>query len=400
MNEETALCLLNNVRNELIVNILPFWIKKMTDPGNGGYFGRMDGNNQIIDAAPKGGILNARILWTFSSAYRSLKNPDYLKSAERAKDYIFAHFFDQKYGGTYWSVTDQGQPLDTKKQIYSQAFFIYALSEYFLATGDETCRNEAIKQFYLIEKYSFDPVQGGYFEAYDQEWHLLEDLRLSHKDANEKKTMNTHLHILEAYTNLYRIWNNEFLASRLRNLISLFLDTIINQETAHLNLFFDENWTCKSAITSFGHDIECSWLLYEAGRELKDKLIFDRVKNTCLRIAEATMQGLQPDGSLIYEKDNVSGHTDFDRHWWAQAEAVVGFYNAFEMSGENKFLLQSEKSFNYINNNLIDKINGEWYWSIKNDGTINRVDDKAGFWKCPYHNGRMCLELMSRIQSA
>jgi mannobiose 2-epimerase len=140
--------------------------------------------------------------------------------------------------------------------------------------------------------------------------------------------------------------------------------------------------------------------LYEAGRELKDKLIFDRVKNTCLRIAEATMQGLQPDGSLIYEKDNVSGHTDFDRHWWAQAEAVVGFYNAFEMSGKNKFLLQSEKSFNYINNNLIDKINGEWYWSIKNDGTINRVDDKAGFWKCPYHNGRMCLELMSRIQSA
>jgi cellobiose epimerase len=385
------------LKEELTHNILPFWMLKMADPENGGFFGQMDGNDRIIADAPKGGILNARILWTFAAAYRSIKNPKYLETATRAKDYIFSHFFDSVFGGTYWSLNYKGDPLDSKKQIYSQAFFIYALSEFYLATGDEKCREEAIKLFSLVEENSFDPLLNGYFEAYNREWQLLDDLRLSNKDANEKKTMNTHLHILESYTNLYRIWKDDGLALQLRNLINLFLDKIIDQRSYHLNLFFDEKWKCKSTITSYGHDIESSWLLYEAVLELHDLALIKKTKEICLKIVEAAKEGLHPDGSLIYEKDNGTGHTDSERHWWPQAEAVVGFYNAFELTGNRNYLLNVTECLDFIQSNLVDPVNGEWYWSIKTDGTVNRDGDKAGFWKCPYHNGRMCLEIMKRV---
>jgi mannobiose 2-epimerase len=385
------------LKEELTHSILPFWMQKMKDTDNDGFYGQINGNDHIIEDAPKGGILNARILWTFSAAYNSLKDPKYFETANRAKEYIFQHFFDPEYGGTYWCLDYKGEPLDTKKQIYSQAFFIYALSEYYLASGDEACRDEAIKLFGLIEKISFDTEQNGYFEAYSRDWHLLDDLRLSDKDANEKKTMNTHLHILEAYTNLYRIWKDDELALKLRNLINLFLDKIINPQSFHLNLFFDENWICKSSITSYGHDIESSWLLYEAALELHDPVLTERVKGVCLKIVEASLEGLHPDGSLIYEKNNSTGHTDFERHWWPQAEAVVGFFNAYELSGNRNYLLNVTECLDFIQSNLVDPVNGEWYWSIKADGTVNRDDDKAGFWKCPYHNGRMCLEIMKRV---
>lgn len=387
----------HQLEEELTHNILPFWMQKMTDPENGGFYGQIDGNDRIIAGAPKGGILNARILWTFSAAYNSLSDAQYLETATRAKEYIFKHFFDSRYGGTYWSLDYKGKPLDAKKQIYSQAFFIYALTEYFLATGDEKCRNEAIILYRLIERHSFDTEKNGYFEAYNRQWKLLDDLRLSDKDANEKKTMNTHLHILEAYTNLYRIWKDDGLALQLRNLINLFLDKIIDQRTYHLNLFFDENWKCKSSITSYGHDIESSWLLYEAALELHDPVLIERVKKMSLKIAEAAQEGLQPDGSLIYEKENTTGHSDFERHWWPQAEAVVGFYNAYELNRDNNYLVKAINSFSYIKTYLKDAVNGEWYWSIKSDGSVNHEDDKAGFWKCPYHNGRMCFEIMKRV---
>lgn len=385
------------LKTELTQNILPFWMQKMPDPENGGFYGRINGNDRIIADAPKGGILNARILWTFSAAYNSLSDTRYLETATRAKDYIFKHFFDSRNGGTYWSLDYAGKPLDTKKQIYSQAFFIYALSEYFLASGDEKCRNEAVILYRLIERNSFDTERNGYFEAYNRQWKLLDDLRLSDKDANEKKTMNTHLHILEAYTNLYRIWKDEGLASQLRNLINLFLDKIIDHRTYHLNLFFNEDWKCKSNITSYGHDIESSWLLYEAAAELHDPVLVEKVRKICIKIVEASKEGLHPDGSLIYEKNNATGHTDFERHWWPQAEAVVGFYNAFELTGNTNYLLNVTESFDFIQSNLVDQVNGEWHWSIKADGTVNRDDDKAGFWKCPYHNGRMCFEIIKRI---
>lgn len=395
--ESDILQLAQKVRKELIDDILPFWFEKMTDADNGGYYGQITGNNDLITSAPKGGILNARILWTFSAAYRALGKEEYLDAASRARDYIFKFFTDKEFGGIYWSVDYKGNPLDTKKQIYSLAFSIYALSEFYLATNDQESLKMAIDLFHLIEKYSYDPEYGGYFEAYSRDWKLLEDFRLSDKDANEKKTMNTHLHILEAYTNLYRVWKDDHLSKQLRELIGMFFDHIVNHETWHLNLFFDEFWTLKSSDISYGHDIECSWLLYEAAEVLGDPEMIKKAENICINILKASLEGMQPDNSLIYEK-KLNGHTDTQRHWWPQAEAVVGLINGFELTGNHNWLKMADGCFDFILEKLVDKQNGEWHWGVYSDGSINNTDDKAGFWKCPYHNGRMSLEVMRRAE--
>jgi len=386
----------SEVRDELVSNILPFWATKMVDEEYGGFYGRINGNGQLIMDADKGGILNARILWTFSSAYLHEKNPLYLEIANRAKTYILEHFFDREFGGTYWTVSFDGKPVDTKKQIYSQAFFIYAFSEHFRASGDRSSLETAIELFRIIEKHSFDTVLNGYLEAFSRDWRLLEDLRLSAKDDNEKKTMNTHLHILEAYTNLYRIWKDEDLARQLRNLILIFIEKIVNRDTKHLVLFFDENWNSKSSVVSYGHDIEASWLIDEAARVSGDPLLLAEVQKICIGIARAAVEGLQPDGSLIYEKNITTGHIESDRHWWVQSEAVVGFLNAWELTGDQEWLTKALRCWNYISDNLVDRTGGEWFWSVSENGTANRKDDKAGFWKCPYHNSRMCLEIQMR----
>jgi mannobiose 2-epimerase len=288
--------------------------------------------------------------------------------------------------------------VDGKKQIYAQAFVIYALVEYYKVTKDELCMLKAIKLFNLIEQHSFDKNLGGYFEAFSREWGQLDDLRLSERDANEKKTMNTHLHVLEAYTNLYRVWPNDELKQQLFGLIRIFIAKIVNHQTFHLNLFFDEDWNCKSDVISYGHDIECSWLLYEAAIVLGDNSLTREVREICLKIANTISEGLMSDGGLAYEKINSTGHIDTDRHWWVNAEALVGFVNAFEMSDNPAFLDKAMAVWNFISNHLIDKEKGEWLWSVDNNLKPNRKDDKSGFWKCPYHNGRMCLEIIERNQ--
>ncbi|MDR3652347.1 MAG: AGE family epimerase/isomerase [Paludibacter sp.] len=385
------------LKEELTHNILPFWMNKMVDDVRGGFYGQITGSNLLMPDAPKGGVLNARIMWTFSSAALFFKNPIYTEFAKRAKDYAFKYFFDVEQGGTYWMLNADGTPADTKKQIYSQAFFIYGLTEYYRLTGEKECLDKAIELFRLIEKYSFDAKLNGYFEAYSKDWVLLEDLRLSDKDANEKKTMNTHLHILEAYTNLFRVWDDPLLEKQLRNLIEIFLDKIVNKQTHHLDLFFDEKWECKSTLFSYGHDIEAAWLLDEASLVLGDIELIKKVHSVSLKIADAAAEGLQANGSIVNEKNNATGHVDTNCDWWPQAESMIGFFNAYELSKNEVYAKNTLAAWQFIKENLIDTNNGEWYWSVTATGKADNINDKAGFWKCPYHNGRMCLELMTRI---
>ncbi len=379
---------------ELTENILPFWIHKMQDNEHGGFYGRIDGNNVLHKTANKGAILNARILWTFSAAYRLLKNPEYLAMATRAFEYITDFLLDKEYGGVYWELDYKGNPVNTKKQTYAQGFALYGFSEFYRATRDPRAFKLATEFFYLIEKCR-DKEKGGYLEAYTQDWQSIEDMRLSDKDANEKKTMNTHLHILEPYTNLCRIWGDPLLKETQKELISIFTDKISDQKHPHLNLFFDEDWEVKSTTVSYGHDIEASWLLFEAAEVLGEEDTLNRIRSLSVRIAGTASEGLEEDGSMIYEKDG--NHTDRERHWWVQAEAVVGYMYAGKNSGENHFYEKAERIWEYIQNHIIDPKNGEWVWSSYPDGSVNQKDDKAGFWKCPYHNGRMCMEMIERF---
>jgi mannobiose 2-epimerase len=381
-----------NLKNELTQHILPFWIEKMQDRENGGFYGRIDGCNQLHPQANKGAVLNCRILWTFSAAYRVLKNPEYLQVAQRAYEYIERCFIDREWGGVYWELDCFGNPVNTKKQSYAQGFALYGFSEFYRATGDMRALERAKEFFRLIENFR-DQKLGGYFEAFTRDWQPIDDVRLSDKDENEVKTMNTHLHILEPYTNLLRVWKDESLMAAQRKLIDIFTDKILDKNTLHLNLFFDENWMLKSHGVSYGHDIEASWLLYEAAEVLNDSVLLKKIKTVSLNIADAASEGLQADGSMIYEM-SAPPHADCDRHWWVQAETVVGMMYAYRNSGNEIYKLRAQNAWEYIQNNLIDHENGEWHWSRRADGTINYTEDKAGFWKCPYHNGRMCLELI------
>ena len=406
-------------------NILPFWLEKMQDNENGGFYGRIDGSGVLHPDAEKGAILNARILWTFSAAYRVLEKKELLEAATRAKDYLVDHFIDPEYGGVYWSVDYKGEPLDTKKQFYAIAFAIYGLSEYARATGNREALEYALDLYDCIEEHAFDDEQNGYIEACTREWGKIGDMRLSELDANYPKSQNTHLHIMEAYANLLRCLKEmraqeqcdyvpaigsvlpvgisvppETMVSvegALRNIISIFIDKILNPETNHLDLFFDMGWTRGAGhLESYGHDIECSWLLHEAALVLGDENLLEKVENVVQKVAKASEKGLREDGSMIHEANLDTGHVDDDLHWWVQAENVVGWFNVWQHFGDEEAFKKSEKCWHYIKENLVDFDNGEWYWSRHPDGSLNTVDDKAGFWKCPYHNSRMCLEIIER----
>jgi len=377
-------------------NILTFWENNTVDIKNGGFIGKMNHQGQIDPNAIKGGVLNARILWTFSEAYHFTHEPRYLTLAQRAFDYLKNYFWDTQHGGVYWAVDALGNPSSTRKQIYGQAFAMYAFASFYKATQHQESLNLAIALFEIIEKYSFDTVNGGYWEAFSQDWQLLTDLRLSEKDRNDPKTMNTHLHIIEAYASLYLVWKDTRLASKLEHLLEIFNKHFINPK-GHLNLFFDAEWHIQSSAISFGHDIEAAWLLQESAEILGKQKWIDIFQEKAILMANTSLRAIQSDGSLIHEYDLLSHHVDMHREWWVSAEAMVGFYNAFQLTKHAQFLDAVKNTWTFIQTNLIDTQQGEWVWGRYEDGSLMETEDKVGFWKCPYHNARACMELIKRI---
>ena len=377
-------------------NILRYWIDKVTDKEHGGYYGRVDGHDHVHPEAEKGAILNGRILWAFSAAYRVMKNKEYLDAATRAKDYILNHFIDKEYGGVYWSLDCEGKPLDTKKQTYAIGFVIYGLSEYARATGDKQALDAAIKLYHDIEAHAYDAVNGGYVEALTREWNPIADMRLSDKDENGAKTMNTHLHVIEPYTNLYRVWPSKELHESIHRLFDVFTDKLYNKETHHLDLFFDNEWHGRRNVESYGHDIEATWLLWETALVLGEDDVKAKLGPIVVDLAKAADEGLQPDGSMIYEHWKDTGKTDRQRQWWVLCENVIGHVNLYQYFNDASALKVAKDCWTFIDKHLVDHVNGEWHWAVDDNGKINLDDDKAGFWKCPYHNSRMCLEIIER----
>jgi len=377
-------------------HILKYWNDFCQDNEFGGFVGRRDYLNRQISGASKGVVLSARILWTFSAAYNFTHNPEYLALADRAYQYINKNFSDKEFGGLFWELNEKGEVLNSRKQIYAQGFGIYGFSEYFRASKKPQALKDAILLFELIEDHSFDPVKGGYFEAFANDWSALEDLRLSPKDANEPKSMNTHLHILEPYTNLLKIWPDERLRKKTAALIRIFLDKIIDHRTHHFNLFFASDWTVRSSIVSFGHDIEGAWLLYEAAQAVGDKQLIKEVSENLIKMVDVTLaDGCDSDGSVFNEREAHSGHLDSDKHWWMQAEAMVGLAYAWKITGKDIYKIHLQKIWHFINSYMIDHVNGEWYWRVDKERIPITSEDKAGFWKCPYHNSRAMMEVIT-----
>ncbi len=384
-------------------NILRFWIKEMTDTEHGGYYGRMDGRGKIVADAEKGAVLNARILWTFSAAYRVFRKSEYLRAAKRAMNYIQKCFIDHRNGGVYWSVTSPGHPLDTKKQTYAIGFMIYGFSEFYRATGDEKALTTALQLFYAIEFNAYDKVNNGYVEALTKDWQPIGDMRLSDKDENGSRTMNTHLHILEPYTNLYRCLKGsdkeQMLRERIKNLIQIFTQKLLNPKTFHLDLFFNDQWEGKRNVQSFGHDIEAVWLLHEAALEIGEPDLLQEIEALVPKIAKAADEGLQDDGSMIYERWTDTGDTDRERQWWVMCECIIGHVDLWQYFHDGHALEVALRCWEYIKKYLIDYQYGEWHWGVREDGSLNLNEDKAGFWKCPYHNTRLCLEVLERFRN-
>lgn len=409
--------------NILVKNILPFWMTRMVDNERGGFYGRIDGHNVLHADAEKGAILNARILWTFSATCRVLqkynlqhdKLQKYFDMAQRARTYIIDHFIDKTNGGVYWSLDCEGNPTDTKKQTYAIAFTIYGLAEYaraLRATGNKSLHPEYDETIKLalrladdIEAHAFDAAGNGYVEALSADWQPIGDMRLSDRDENGSRTMNTHLHVLEAYTNLVRALPKELLHShhifyteRVENLINIFTQKIMNPDGGHLDLFFNDQWEGKRNIQSYGHDIEAAWLIHEAALvlgEVAGKKI--DIDSTVIKIGRASEKGLSNVVKILkYEKHLDSGAEDKSLQWWVQCENVIGHLDLFQYYGEYDDSFVAYRCLYEIQSSFIDEKEGEFYWSLNADYTVNREDDKAGFWKCPYHNSRMCLEIIER----
>jgi mannobiose 2-epimerase len=348
---------------------------------------------------PRGALLASRILWTYCAAFRTKPDPKYLELAKAAYMDLESHFWDREHAGYFWSIAPDGKPLDNSKQIYVQSFAIYGLTEYFRATGDKAALDRAIEVYRLIESHSRDRANGGYLEAFTRDWRRPKGKRLSKIGPEYPKSQNTNLHLMESFTNLLRVWPDSGLRQELRALTEVMLTRIVGPEGLHLRLYFDAEWNPKSDVISFGHDIEFSWLVTETAEVVGDPELLARAKTAALKIARGTLaQGVDPDGGVLNEA-GPRGLTDTGKDWWPQAEAVVGFLNAYQLSGDPQFFAAAERTWNFIERRLVDRQHGEWFWGVTREGKVRPYGTKIGFWKCPYHNGRACLETAARLRA-
>lgn len=374
-------------------NILNYWTNNSIDEINDGFLGERDHFNKVVPNATKGVILNSRILWSFSAASNHYKTDKYNAICKRSYDYLETFFKDEHYGGVFWELSSEGKPLNMRKQVYAQAFMIYALSEYYVFSKNQDALDWAIDIYELIEEHANDTVNKGYIEAFNEDWSGIKDMRLSDKDANEAKTMNTHLHVLEAYTNLYKVYKKPSLKQHLTDLIALFFNKFLTSEN-HLNLFFDERWNLKSSVVSYGHDIETAWLLIEAAKVVGDEKLLQKTKNIAVLIADTFIkEGIDIDGGVLNEYNPVSKKLDGDKHWWPQAEALVGLCYAYDFTKDEKYLETATRVLTFIEKHIIDNKNGEWFWRVNQNQKVNTSDCKMGMWKAPYHNSRACMVL-------
>jgi mannobiose 2-epimerase len=396
MSPDVAADYIRRIEGDLRGNILPFWISRVVDGDGHAFFGSLT-NDLVVDRdAERGSLLTSRILWTYAAAYSKYRDPAYLAMADHASDDLMLHFHDAKFGGFWWSVSADGTVLRDRKQVYGQAFALYALAEYHAATGRREPLDLAIAAYRLIERHAKSP-QGGYLEAFGRAWEPIEDMRLSAVDLNEPKSQNTHLHIMEAYTRLLLVWPDPGLREALTGLVEIMLGRIVNPETGHLGLFFAEDWSPRYDRISYGHDIEAAWLLTWAADVLKDPGLTARILPLAVRIAEVTLaEGVDADGG-VYNQGSPEGLTDTNKEWWPQAEAVVGFLNAYQLSGQERFASAALRAWDFIEARLIDRRKGEWFRGVTRDGIVLDNDLKVSFWKCPYHNGRTGLEAVRRL---
>lgn len=397
MKTDTIRELRDSVEKELFGNIVPFWLSHARDCQNGGFFGRISNNLLVEKEAQKSLILTARVLWTFSALYRYSQREDFLKMADHAYYALSRQFFDPEFGGVFWLLDFSGKVLNEKKKMYGQAFSIYALSQYYAIKNQDEILDQAISIYRLIEKYNYDRRYKGYFETSNRNWTIAEEMRLSEVDMNEMKSMNTHLHLMEAYTNLYRFWPDKELKEKLRELIDVFLSFIIDPATSHFKLFFDERWNRKSDSISFGHDIEGSWLLCEAAEVLDDSALTDHIREVAIHMVTTTMKEGFSDRYAIFAEKNGDGTIFRGVHWWQQAEAVVGLINAYQITGDLIYMEWAVRCWTYISDIFVDREHGEWFYEIGEDGKPDNRRYKVSEWKGPYHNGRACLEILKRL---
>jgi len=386
------------MERDLRENVLPFWIREVVDEENGGFRGYVSDEGVASPLAPKGGVLCARILWTYAAALSRTGEASCRRMADRAFDELRHRFWDPAHGGTFWMLDHAGRPLADRKQTYALAFSLYALAEYHRATGNGEALDRAVALHRAIEAHAADPRHGGYWEARARDWSPLQDVRLSEKDLNAPKSMNTHLHVMEAYANLLRAWDDAGLRERLGALVALHLDRIVDPQARHLLLFFDERWAPLSRLVSYGHDIEASWLLVEAAEAVGDRAQVARTKAVAVAMARTSLaEGVDHEQGGLFAERHEDGRLDDDKHWWMQAEAVVGFLNAFELTGDGEFLDAAERTWAFISRFLVDRVHGEWRWRVRRDGTAIPGLPKVEPWKCPYHNSRAAFETIDRV---